>query len=509
MRAINIIERQSAEDYLVTYRLQQDIVESKLTYRNNLDTLIFVEHNHIYTVGRGIEFQSTDNGVPWIETNRGGQATYHGHGQLVCYLLFDLEHHGKDIHKFLRRIEHVVINCLNSFGLSTCQREGFTGVWIKDGGTANSNTYKKIASIGIGVRRWISFHGVSINIDPNLDYFAAISACGENGTNVTSLAKCLGECLDSTTSHTLDLFSEVKKRFLNHLFEEFSFTTNRPTWLRTKGLNPIEFDTTSAIIKKHKLHTVCQEARCPNISECWSQRTATFLILGDTCTRACSFCAVKHASNIAPPDPTEPQRIAQAIQDLSIRHAVITSVTRDDLPDKGAGQFAAVAKAITDLPSTQCAIEFLVPDFGGNADLVMKALAENRVHIFNHNIETVPRLFKIVRTQANFLRSLNVLKIAHSSSPSLITKSGIMVGLGETKQEVLEVMDRLREVDCNVLTIGQYLQPTKQQLPIIRYITPEEFEDYKAEAQIRGFQHIESSPLTRSSYHARANTARA
>jgi lipoic acid synthetase len=247
------------------------------------------------------------------------------------------------------------------------------------------------------------------------------------------------------------------------------------------------------------LHTVCQEARCPNIGECWGHRTATFMLLGDRCTRNCGFCAVTHGRPLAV-DAGEPLRVAEAVARLGLRHVVVTSVNRDDLPDGGAAHFAATARALRRLLPA-CRIEVLVPDFQGNLASVAQVVA-SPIDVFNHNLETVPRLYRRVRAGARYERSLTVLHAAREGQAGLLTKSGLMLGLGETEEELLRVFSDLRAIGCDILTLGQYLRPSRDHLPVERYVPPEEFTDLRAEALALGFRHVEAGPLVRSSYHA-------
>jgi lipoic acid synthetase len=265
-----------------------------------------------------------------------------------------------------------------------------------------------------------------------------------------------------------------------------------------------EYHQIKRLMRASALHTVCEEARCPNIGECWKHRTATFLILGDTCTRNCHFCNVK-TGRPAPLDPGEPERVAQAVQAMGLRHAVVTSVDRDDLPDGGASVFAAVIRSIRRL-QPGCTVEVLIPDFHGRVEL-LQAVLDARPDVLNHNVETVPRLFRAVQPQCRYAWSQAVLRNAKAFWPQAVTKSGLMVGLGETADEVLDVMRDLRELDVDILTIGQYLQPTKAHTPIARYYTPEEFETFRERGEELGFRWVESGPLVRSSYHAEMQAA--
>lgn len=273
----------------------------------------------------------------------------------------------------------------------------------------------------------------------------------------------------------------------------------KPDWIRVKAPAGGVFAETRAVVKDNKLVTVCEEAGCPNIGECWSQKHATFMIMGDTCTRACSFCNVKTGMPSAL-DADEPRRVAEATAKMELKHVVVTSVDRDDLDDGGAEHFAETIRAIrAAAPGTT--IEILTPDFlrkAGAAEIVIDAKAD----VFNHNLETVPRLYLSIRPGARYYHSLRLLERVKERDPSQFTKSGIMVGLGETKEEVMQVMDDMRSAGVDFLTIGQYLQPTRKHAAIDRYVTPDEFKGYEAIARAKGFLMVSASPLTRSSYHA-------
>lgn len=272
----------------------------------------------------------------------------------------------------------------------------------------------------------------------------------------------------------------------------------RPEWLKAKIPGGENYAHLKNIIDTHRLHTVCEEARCPNMGECWNAGTATFMILGDICTRSCGFCAVKTGRPTEGLDWDEPRRVAEAVKLLGIRHAVITSVNRDERKDGGAPIFAETIREIRrQVPG--CTVEVLIPDFKGSED-ALNIVLDAQPDILNHNLETVPRLYLTVRPQAKYHQSLEVLE--RSKKRGFITKTGLMVGIGEKPEEVLEVMKDVRAVHCDILTIGQYLQPTKDHLPIDRYVHPDEFEMYKEVGMKMGFKHVESGPLVRSSYHA-------
>jgi lipoic acid synthetase len=279
----------------------------------------------------------------------------------------------------------------------------------------------------------------------------------------------------------------------------------KPDWIRVKAPNSKGFAETRAIVKEHGLVTVCEEAGCPNIGECWTQKHATFMIMGDTCTRACSFCDVKTGIPNAL-DSAEPEKIADSIAKLGLNHAVITSVDRDDLPDGGAAHFAHVIRA-TRARSPQTTIEVLTPDFLRKAGALETVIAA-RPDVFNHNLETVPRLYLTIRPGARYFASLRLLQQAKELDPTGFTKSGLMVGLGESREEIMQVMDDLRAAHVDFLTIGQYLQPSKRHAPIDRFWTPDEFKALEDLAYAKGFLMVSASPLTRSSHHAGEDFAR-
>lgn len=278
----------------------------------------------------------------------------------------------------------------------------------------------------------------------------------------------------------------------------------KPAWIRVKAPSSAEYGQTRAIVKDRGLHTVCEEAGCPNIGECWSQRHATMMIMGDTCTRACAFCNVKTGLPDAL-DPAEPSKVADAVAQLGLKHVVITSVDRDDLADGGAAHFAAVIGAIR-ATSPATTIEILTPDFL-RKDGALEVVVAARPDVFNHNLETVPGLYLSIRPGARYFHSLRLLQRVKEIDPSIFTKSGIMVGLGEERDQVLQLMDDLRSADVDFLTVGQYLQPTRKHAEVKRFVPPEEFTSYERIAYAKGFLMVSASPLTRSSYHADADFA--
>ena len=275
--------------------------------------------------------------------------------------------------------------------------------------------------------------------------------------------------------------------------------TERPKWLRAPAPVGENYRDLKGLIERLRLHTVCESAACPNVGECWNHRTATFMILGNVCTRRCGFCAVEKGAPL-PVDYDEPRRVAEAVAAMGLRFAVITSVNRDDRADGGAELFALTIRAIRErIPG--CGVEVLTPDFQGNLAAV-KTVLDAAPQVFNHNTETVPRLYRQVRLGARYERSLEVLAYARGAAPAIPTKSGLMLGLGETNAEVLSVMRDLRAAQVGILTLGQYLRPSPRHLPIVRYVPPAEFDDLRREGYAMGFAHVEAGPLVRSSYHA-------
>ena len=274
---------------------------------------------------------------------------------------------------------------------------------------------------------------------------------------------------------------------------------SKPPWLKKRIPPSEDLAKVKSILDSAQLHTVCEEARCPNLGECFSKGTATILILGRICTRNCGFCAVEHGVSV-PPDEEEPEKVAQAVRKMGLHYVVITSVTRDDLPDGGASHFAKTIQAIRAL-DREIRIEVLIPDFRGDGSSLVTVLKEGP-DVLNHNIETIPRLYQEVRPQADYRRSLHLLKEARERGTQTLTKSGFMLGLGETEEEIFSLLRDLSDVGCNFLTIGQYLQPRPDRLPVERYVPPEEFEEIKKIGEEMGFKSVASGPFVRSSFHA-------
>jgi lipoic acid synthetase len=284
------------------------------------------------------------------------------------------------------------------------------------------------------------------------------------------------------------------------LLEQIPPTAPKPAWLRVRAPGGPTYLRLKGQMRQWGLHSVCEEARCPNIGECWEDGTATFMILGDVCTRNCGYCAVAHGRPVWE-DREEPERVGRAVRELGLEHVVITSVNRDDLADGGAGVFAATVRAIR-REAAGCQVELLIPDFQGSAAALATVIAA-RPDVLNHNTETVPRLYKVARHGGRYERTLELFRRARAAAPGLLTKSGIIVGLGETRDELLATMRDLRGVDVGVLTLGQYLRPSREHLPVARYYHPDEFAELAAAGRAMGFAHVEAGPLVRSSYHAK------
>ncbi len=492
-------------------------------------------------------------GATVASTDRGGDITYHGPGQLVGYPILTVP--GKrgggmaDTASYVEGIEQLLLDVLADLGVEAGRLARYNGVWIDPDGIRP----RKIAAIGVRITRGRSMHGFSLNVDPDLSWFSRIVPCGIADKGVTSLA---AEGVDVSMREVTDLvvvkaaarwgrgqaidradvawrvptedlapftrgegagtpvgrqgigYGEqadgTSVRLLGRLAEAgvsedpVRLKSRKPEWMRV----PLDTGPTYREIKKTMreldLVTVCEEAGCPNISECWNDGTATFMILGERCTRACGFCLVDTRKPIGV-DPAEPARVAEAVDRMGLTHAVVTMVARDDLPDGGAAAVAGTVHAIrTRVPA--CRVEVLVSDFKGNADS-LQTVFNARPDVFNHNIETVARLQRAVRPSASYARSLSVL--ARAKRAGFVTKSSIIVGMGETDDEVTQTMSDLSAIGVDIVTIGQYLRPTSHHLPVANWWKPSVFDDWKCKGEAMGIGHVESSPLTRSSYHAR------
>ncbi|MDR3363176.1 MAG: lipoyl synthase [Desulfovibrio sp.] len=467
------------------------------------DALFLVEHPPVLTQGSSGEAADVlvdeeelkRRGVRIFTVERGGKATFHGPGQLVAYPVILLR--DKDLHEHLRKLLDVSSAVLRAWGLEPAYGLHGPGMWVNGA---------KIASVGMAVRKWVTFHGVAINVSTDLDWFTLINPCGVAGEMMTSMQRELG------ASNTPGM-KEVEERFVWNFRRVFGYmeapsltrlqnrspTPERPQWLHVRVPQAKNMAGVERLLERLELETVCQQAECPNMGECFSSGTSTFMILGAVCTRGCRYCAV-HKGSPQAPDPGEPERVARAVETLRLRHAVITSVTRDDLPDGGAAHFVRTVEAVR----TRCpgvSVEILTPDFAGSLTAA-RHVCRARPSVFNHNIETVRRLFPGVRPLASYDRSLRVLACA--ADEGLPVKSGIMLGLGELRDEIHETLADIFDAGCRFVTMGQYLSPTTAHHPIDRYVTPEEFENWAALARSMGFTGVASGPLVRSSYRAEA-----
>ena len=513
--------------------------------------MLLCEHPHVYTLGARADLANVlvppeSVGAQLVRASRGGDVTYHGPGQLVGYPILNVP--GKrgggmaDTVGYVCTVEQVVIDALKAVGLQDVGRlKEYPGVWVEP----ESENPRKIAAIGVRLDRGRSMHGFALNVNPQMDMFTHIVPCGIADKPVTSLAS-EGIDVDMATvraaiieaaanvwqtsiemqsiterkggDEDLSPFSrgmgagEIVRTASDHgpslrlrgrlaeagVASEVAITDRKPDWMRAnmklKG-RALEVKKT---VRQLGLVTVCEEAGCPNLSECWADGTATFMINGERCTRACGFCLV----DTRKPEPLqadEPLRVAEAVEKMGVRFAVVTTVARDDLFDEGAGAMAETVRAIRQrVPGTQ--VEVLISDCRGNPD-ALDAIFDSRPDVLNHNIETVARLQRAVRPSAGYARSLAVLSRARKAD--LVTKSGLVVGMGETDEEIEATLADLAGVGVSIVTIGQYLRPTSHHLPVHRWVTPEQFEHYRRVGESYGIRHVESSPLTRSSYHAR------
>jgi len=531
------------------------------------DWLLLLEHPHVYTMGASADVANVlveprSVGAELVRADRGGDVTYHGPGQLVGYPILSVP--GKrgggmaDTVAYVCSVEQLVIDTLTDLGLSNVGRlKQYPGVWVDP----DSVNPRKIAAIGVRLARGRSMHGFALNVSPDLEMFSHIVPCGIPDKAVTSLAAeginvSMREVVDAVTvraaarwapdgrtweradvvwrdpsrdNEDLSAFSRglgagapvrtaadhgvtaeattvvegPSLRLRGRLAEAgvvggLAVDERKPEWLRARldlSGRPLELKRT---LRDLSLVTVCEEAGCPNLSECWSDGTATFMINGERCTRACGFCLVD-TRHPEPLDQDEPARVAEAVERMGLSFAVVTTVARDDLDDEGAGAMAATVRAIRKrVPGTQ--VEVLISDCRGRPE-ALDIIFDARPDVLNHNVETVPRLQRAVRPSAGYARSLAVL--ARARQAGLTTKSGLVVGMGETDDELFSTLADLAGVGVSIVTIGQYLRPTSNHLAVARWVTPEQFAVYKQVGEALGIGHVESSPLTRSSYHAR------
>jgi lipoic acid synthetase len=484
-------------------------------FRGGDEHLLLLEHPHVYTLGVRAKLEHVlvppaDVGAELVKTDRGGDVTYHGPGQLVGYPIVSWTGRVPD---YVHMVEQVVIDALADLGLSGASRlDGYPGVWVEG---------RKICAIGVRVSRGRTMHGFALNVDPDLSMFGHIVPCGIADKAVTSLA---AEGVSVTMQEAVDAVvrawgrvdvggverQDVAWRVARSDMAAFTLTgevgvpinERKPEWVRVKvNLGP-EYRAVKQTMRSLDLVTVCEEAGCPNIFECWADGTATFMINGDRCTRACGFCLVDTRRPLAP-DPAEPEHVAEAVERMGLEHAVITTVARDDLRDGGAAQYAAVIAAVRRRrPAT--AIEVLISDCKGDPSS-LQTIFDARPDVLAHNVETVPRLQRAVRPSASYARSLSVL--ARAKAAGLVTKTSVILGMGETEEEAVGVLSDLRAVGVDIVTLGQYLRPTSHHLPVARWWTPEEFSRLESRGMAMGFRFVQASPLTRSSYHAKQAAA--
>lgn len=508
------------------------------------DFLLLLEHPHVYTLGVRAKLEHLLSGVGSsganvVRADRGGDVTYHGPGQLVGYPILDVPIGPGSVPAHVARIEQLVIDVLADLGLSGCGRlDGYPGVWVEPLG----RDPRKICAVGVRVDRGRSMHGFALNVDPDMAMFGHIVPCGIAGKAVTSLAaegipRAMGDVVEAVcrragialrvgpNERALDVqratgrrsgtaTSPVTVRPLERRLVAAgvdpaagaALSIRKPAWLRAPVRLGSKVLALRSTVRGLDLVTVCEEAGCPNLSECWAAGTATFMINGARCTRACGYCLVDTRHPL-PLDALEPRHVADAVVRLGLAHAVVTAVARDDLADGGAAAFVATVEAIR-LASPATAVEVLIPDLRGDEGAQARIFA-SRPDVLNHNVETVLRLQRAVRPSASYARSLTVL--ARAKAAGLVTKSGMILGMGETLSEIHATLFDLRAVGVDIVTIGQYLRPSAAHLPVQRWWRPEEFEEIAELARAMGYLHVEASPLTRSSYHAReaAGSARA
>ncbi len=520
-------------------------VQQALFEHGHEQHLLLLEHDHVFTYGRHADLANNLRcdpqavGADLVAIRRGGDITYHGPGQLVGYPILTLPH-AKGSLKYVHSVEALLIDVLAEFGVVAGRLPEYPGVWVDHDG----HEPRKIAAIGVRLARGRTMHGFALNHTTDMAYMRQhIVACGIADRPVTSLAE---EGVDVTMREIVDVVARlagerwggaaierqdvawkhrpddlapfsrrgrlgdaadagvtVGRRAHARLHDAgvsagLSIATRKPEWLRPKVHHGPEVLQLKRTIRDLGLVTVCEDAGCPNLSECWADGTATFMVLGERCTRACGFCLVDTRHPEAPA-ADEPERVADAVARMGLEHAVLTMVARDDLADGGMGHVARCVEAIRRrCPATR--IETLISDAKGDG-AALETLFDARPDVLNHNVETVARLQRAVRPSAGYARSLSVL--ARAKAAGLVTKSGVMVGLGETDEELVGCLADLAGIGCDVVTIGQYLRPTSHHLPVARWAEPAEFVRWKQVGESFGIGHVEASPLTRSSYHAK------
>jgi lipoic acid synthetase len=457
------------------------------------DTVLIVEHRPVITLGARQSANVllanaetlTQKGIDVVNTRRGGGTTAHNPGQVVFYPILDLQQLNLGISEYVRKLEAIAAKLLAQLGVDSQRRKGLPGLWVGD---------KKIASIGVRVSKFITYHGMAINIQNDLSIFDLFVPCGLDEVEMTSVLKETGK------RHSMNQVKEKLSQLLEDYFPTSSEPRKLPSWLRRPLPAGESYNRTNEILNSLGLETICSSANCPNRGQCWSQGTATVLILGNICTRNCKFCSVA-VGRPKPPDPTEPKRLAEMAAQMSLKYLVITSVDRDDLTDGGAGHFRDCINAVRQ----RCGdmkFEILTPDFRNCQKQALEILKPALPFVFAHNVETVPSLYPAARAGGDYKLSLNLLKMVKQTYKGIETKSSIMLGLGETDAEVEQVLRDLRDAGCSRITIGQYLKPSKNSLEVVEYVRPEKFDWWKRKAVELGFSWVMSLPFARSSYLA-------
>jgi len=525
-------------------------LQESIFHNGSDNRLLLLEHPHVFTYGpsadlaRNLKCDPTQVGAEFVAVNRGGDITYHGPGQLVGYPLLTLppklaDSEGPaDSVAYVHSVEQMIIDSLRELGLQDVgTMSKYPGVWVNP----NGDNPRKICAIGVRVSRRRTMHGFALNVSTDLEYMRKhIVPCGISECAVTSMreegidasikdvaevvsrhaAKVWGnsqlERQDVAWKESLSDLSAFSRgegpgqpvRMMGRLARAgveggVDISARKPDWIRPRVHHGAEVLALKKTLRDASLVTVCEEAGCPNLSECWSSGTATFMVLGERCTRACGFCLIDTQKPLDA-DHHEPKRVADAVRKMGLSYAVLTMVARDDLVDGGMEHVAQCVRAIR-AHDASISVETLISDVRGTDAL--QILIDERPDVLNHNVETVPRLQRAVRPSAGYARSLSVL--ARSKRAGLVTKSGLIVGMGETDDEVVGTLADLAAVGVDIVTIGQYLRPTTHHLPVARWVEPHVFEMYKEVGEAFGIGHLESSPLTRSSYHAKESAEHA
>lgn len=525
-------------------------LQESIFHNGSDNRLLLLEHPHVFTYGpsadlaKNLKCDPAQVGAEFVAVNRGGDITYHGPGQLVGYPLLTLppklaDSEGPaDSVAYVHSVEQMIIDSLRELGLQDVgTMSKYPGVWVNP----NSDNPRKICAIGVRVSRRRTMHGFALNVSTDLEYMRKhIVPCGISEYAVTSMRE---EGIDASIKDVAEVVSRhAAKMWGNSQLERqdvawkeslsdlsaFSrgegpgqpvrmmgrlaragveggvdISARKPDWIRPRVHHGAEVLALKKTLRDASLVTVCEEAGCPNLSECWSSGTATFMVLGERCTRACGFCLIDTQKPLDA-DHHEPKRVADAVRKMGLSYAVLTMVARDDLVDGGMEHVAQCVRAIR-AHDASISVETLISDVRGTDAL--QILIDERPDVLNHNVETVPRLQRAVRPSAGYARSLSVL--ARSKRAGLVTKSGLIVGMGETDDEVVGTLADLAAVGVDIVTIGQYLRPTTHHLPVARWVEPHVFEMYKEVGEAFGIGHVESSPLTRSSYHAKESAEHA